>query len=106
MSGVPDLVPGDGLVQNSVQAIYRIDNVGGAKPGSLSVTYRPHKGTQFASLFLGTVPKLEVFDLDKLMLKTGWCNTDQLITAMLRAGFTAPDAAKVTQELLNMEDEP
>lgn len=106
MSSLPELQIGDGLVQNSVAAVFLIDNVPPAKPGSLTISYKADKGYQFASIFLGTVPKLKPFDMDKMALKAGWANTNHIIQAMQRAGFTSVDAAKVTQALLDMEEEP
>lgn len=105
MSNLPDLRIGDALSQTSVQAQYQACGPAGTVLKTGTATYKAPRGERIVSVMLGSVPKDTPFDLDKMVLKAGLNNTDQLATAMLRAGFTAPDAARVANELLKMEDE-
>ena len=105
MNNVPELHIGDGLSQASVQAQYQACGPAGTKLSTVTATYKAPRGERMVSVFLGTVPKDTPFDLCKLILKAGLNDTNQLATAMLRAGFTAADSARVANELLKMEDE-
>lgn len=110
MNDPRDVRVGDAVFLPSMQAVGLINNGPGVKPGTMTCSYKPPKQELFVALLLGCVKKdLGAIEADpdarKMALKAGWADTDHLISAMSRAGFSAPQAALVTQELLKMEDE-